>query len=620
MADRREWLLRLVGRDDLSPAFDSAARSAGRFDDRVKAVETDAQRLDRQIAETKTKIAELGQEIRKTGDLSLFKELSRQQRDLKRLTGLKDMFAELGEDGAKGFAASFSARIGPLLARAPIHPALLGAIAASMPALGALVSAGVLAGLSGGVVAAGVRLAFTDPRIKGEAESLGKELGATLASASRSFVPATLGAMAQIRRTVAGLEGDLRQTFQAGAAYVAPLTRAVTNLADGILPRLPRVIERAAPIFAALEDGAVVLGKAVGGALDAISEGAGGAALVVRDLLTNVAVGVRNIGEVIGFLSKAYSLIRAATAIDKQAVITQLARDQAAAGAYKAELDKLVSGLQSTGHAASTTAAEIRSLDQMLEDFANEATTAFNAETRFGEVLDEVTTKAVHHGAGIDAGTKKGRANRDMLDKLAAQTRESAKALDGMAGGQEKANQIMATGYKRFMAVADAMGLDKKTAQALAVQMGLIPKTTKTEHKSNAAQAKAEAERVKRKLEEIERTYFARVKVSYYEAGAKSGSLGAVGQREYGGPVKKGHAYVVGERRPEVFVPDRDGRVIPSVERYLSATGAGSRGGSTNGQVRVIISAEGLMDAVVRQLRHFVRVEAQGDVQVAFGP
>ena len=37
------------------------------------------------------------------------------------------------------------------------------------------------------------------------------------------------------------------------------------------------------------------------------------------------------------------------------------------------------------------------------------------------------------------------------------------------------------------------------------------------------------------------------------------------GFRERGGPVSAGKAYVVGEKRPEVFVPDRSGYILPSV-------------------------------------------------------
>lgn len=47
--------------------------------------------------------------------------------------------------------------------------------------------------------------------------------------------------------------------------------------------------------------------------------------------------------------------------------------------------------------------------------------------------------------------------------------------------------------------------------------------------------------------------------------------------RESGGPVKKGQAYVVGEKRPELFVPDRDGTILPNT----NAINGGSGGGDT---------------------------------------
>ena len=35
--------------------------------------------------------------------------------------------------------------------------------------------------------------------------------------------------------------------------------------------------------------------------------------------------------------------------------------------------------------------------------------------------------------------------------------------------------------------------------------------------------------------------------------------------RQFGGPVRAGNPYLVGERRPEVFIPDRNGTILPGV-------------------------------------------------------
>jgi len=55
-----------------------------------------------------------------------------------------------------------------------------------------------------------------------------------------------------------------------------------------------------------------------------------------------------------------------------------------------------------------------------------------------------------------------------------------------------------------------------------------------------------------------------------------SASKGGYAPEQFGGPVAGGTPYIVGERRPEVFVPDSNGRIYPSVQ---SAQAAGAIGG-----------------------------------------
>lgn len=41
-------------------------------------------------------------------------------------------------------------------------------------------------------------------------------------------------------------------------------------------------------------------------------------------------------------------------------------------------------------------------------------------------------------------------------------------------------------------------------------------------------------------------------------------------ERKKGGPVKKGKKYIVGEKGPEVFVPKKDGKIIPNKGKVKS--------------------------------------------------
>jgi tape measure domain-containing protein len=49
------------------------------------------------------------------------------------------------------------------------------------------------------------------------------------------------------------------------------------------------------------------------------------------------------------------------------------------------------------------------------------------------------------------------------------------------------------------------------------------------------------------------------------------------GARERGGPVRRGRAYLVGERRAEVFTPDEDGYVHPSLDAFSRKSGGGAQ-------------------------------------------
>lgn len=57
----------------------------------------------------------------------------------------------------------------------------------------------------------------------------------------------------------------------------------------------------------------------------------------------------------------------------------------------------------------------------------------------------------------------------------------------------------------------------------------------------------------------------------------------AVKVRERGGPVAKGEAYIVGERRPELFVPDSSGTIIPDLSQYQRGSGSSAAGGAGAG-------------------------------------
>lgn len=64
-------------------------------------------------------------------------------------------------------------------------------------------------------------------------------------------------------------------------------------------------------------------------------------------------------------------------------------------------------------------------------------------------------------------------------------------------------------------------------------------------------------------------------------AAAAAGAAAAVqvaniAAREHGGPVRAGTPYIVGEKRPELFVPSQSGYIIPRIPSAMSPSGGGS--------------------------------------------
>jgi hypothetical protein len=84
--------------------------------------------------------------------------------------------------------------------------------------------------------------------------------------------------------------------------------------------------------------------------------------------------------------------------------------------------------------------------------------------------------------------------------------------------------------------------------------------------------------------------------------------LGFGGFRDAGGPVQPGRAYVVGERRPELFVPGSSGQIIPNL-----ATAA-PRNGPMDFNITVQVQGVGDSD-LLRKVEAGTRAAAQDAIR-----
>jgi hypothetical protein len=83
-----------------------------------------------------------------------------------------------------------------------------------------------------------------------------------------------------------------------------------------------------------------------------------------------------------------------------------------------------------------------------------------------------------------------------------------------------------------------------------------------------------------------------------FKGGGKGSQSGGASQtftntpgREFGGSVLAGRPYIVGEKRPELFVPSSNGIIMPRIPT-MGSNGMGNNGAGTN---RVIVQVEGVI-------------------------
>lgn len=84
--------------------------------------------------------------------------------------------------------------------------------------------------------------------------------------------------------------------------------------------------------------------------------------------------------------------------------------------------------------------------------------------------------------------------------------------------------------------------------------------------------------------------------------------------REKGGPVKAGQPYIVGEKRPELFIPDRSGRIEPNTNSLNNNEDSGQQ---TNYHTTVVVQAIDTKDFKQRigELTNFIHSNIQSGVK-----
>lgn len=547
-----------------------AAEDAG---DDFKGMAKDSALLARQIEDVEDHLRELRTEFAKTGDLSLKKIISANERDLAFLQKIKKSLADIGDDAGKkagktfvsGLADTFQAL--PAQLKGAAITGLVGIGAATAPFLGAAISGAVLGGVGAGGIIGGIALAARDNRVEAAGSELADQFMSGLQSSGQPFVGPILDALDRFEDTQRTVLVSLGKSFATLAPLVTPVAKGVDGLARNILPGLEKAATKSAVPVRALANELPELGDAVSDALGSISDESDSAAEGVIGFSDAMEFAIRRGGEWIAYLGFLYGKIvevgdAAHDAGEDGGPLGWLvgaAGGPLTGGWLLEEFDSQVTALEAAKDASYDYAGAMR-------EVVTETERARESQIVFAQSIEDQfdpTLNLIHRLNDVKD------AQREYNEAVGEHGRNSREAKDANLAMTEailRANVAAATASGTFSGKLDP------SLRATLKAGGM------TEAQLNQLERQANATRAA--LLRYEDVYTAKVKTEFYEY--RAGERNPSG-RASGGPVAAGQTYWVGENGPELYTATSNGYIHTAAASQSMAAGGSAVGRSAGG-------------------------------------
>lgn len=613
LQERRQGNALLAAANDL----DKLAHGADASGDAFARMKTDAQRLDAQIAMTKDRIKDLNVQFARTGDTSLFGDISAAERDLRRLQ--KAMRAINPAEVTNDFGMQIGAAFGGLRGAAmpAVVAALVGAAVAAAPTIGAILG-GSIAGLAGtGALAAGVLSTVKDERVQAAAKAAGQDIAGQFFAGGEALVDPVLKAIGTIEH--AFTEMHVSDALAKLGPTIEMIAEGFGGAATEFMPGFNEFLDRIGPLADAGAKGITDIGQALGEALENIANSPG----TVEGLETALSLlsgTVRGLGKSLEFLGDRYhewGILQAKVFGGLEDVLGIFGDNQFARGA--ARLNDIFERMTGTGENLHGTFSKLgheavdpfagylrRAQEQMkrlheetlasaaaLEEFWHQVRKADDANVSWERALDDLTDSVQENGRTLDIHTEKGRRNHEAVVAAieAAQAQYRANIDAGMSA--EQAGKQFRDQVAALEAVAVKAGLAKSELDKLAQKYVISVAVVGLNSFAQAALA------------------------AFYHQGS-----GPAGQVNTGRPMKE---FAAGGTTPvgEIFKVHQDELLFSDRSHYVATKTQAAALGS-GGQVVISFAATGdaLLDAVLRELKKYIRINggtASDSVQTALG-
>lgn len=199
----------------------------------------------------------------------------------------------------------FATKINPLFLAAGIAAAAVFA-----PAFGAAATAGILTFIGGGIIAAGIKAAADDPKVKSAWETFKTNAKSAFKDFGKPFVTPLIETAKIFGEAVKRLAPAINGLGETLAPVIVPLAKGLVSMAEKALPGIKKAAEAAKPLLDTIGNELLpAIGDAIKAFLEEITKSGSlkGMTTFVKDVAAALPPVFRLVGQLIGFLAKTYT-------------------------------------------------------------------------------------------------------------------------------------------------------------------------------------------------------------------------------------------------------------------------------------------------------------------------
>lgn len=595
----KKLVLDILSRDKTGPGTKSAARNFDDLGDSATSAARRAEKLDREIENVENELHQLAVafvEAQTAAErLDISKAIRRTQQDLRRINVAKSLLPTQKDtdEAGKSFARRLIGSVGGGLTSlsgtlgSSVGPTIGTAIGvAAAPTLAATLASTLSAGAGAGALGVGILAAVKgDTTIQAAGKTAAQRFMTGLESEAKVLRGPILDSLGVLSAAGDRLNKELGETFRDLSGDLTPFTRKVVGAGEAVTGSLLGAARKSGPALDGLGDAVGLLGDGVSKFIDEVADGGPQAADNIRLIAGATADMVAWTGMLIGTLNKLSEVpvLSGLLPIVRDHYAEMADKTKEASGSAKdlaGSQQQLATETEKAALAAVHQTDALSDLSKQLKAEADPVFGMLNAQDQLRDAQHGVNEAIKEHGrrspeyqaalrkqaeAALGLEAAAGKVASTSSGKLGPALRETLR----QAGFTEREINDLARQFRNAKHDGDAFAKNYKASISV----------------SGTETSESRIKHVKKLLDGL---HSKRISVGVVVADAQLNALarrlpGAF--RAEGGPVRKGHAYVVGEKRPEVFVPDRDGTIIPSVDKFTrgggSAPAAGMAAGGT---------------------------------------